>query len=159
MNRLPWFVLLVVLGTIGCAASRQVIRGPVQDRQVFQAPYDKVWSATVGALADEGAPIQVVEKESGLITTQFVQFASGLNAAKQMDAYAHRPRGGGFLSIWSMGRYSLSVHVTREADSTTAVKVTPHIEAYERNVTNSWHVCDGNGGLERRLFPAISAKL
>jgi len=106
-----------------------------------------------------GAPIQVVEKESGLITTQFVQFGSGLLTDKQIDAIAYRPPGAGFLSIWNGGRYTLSVHVTRESDSTSVVKVTPHIEAFESNVTHSWHVCETNGNLERQLFAAISQKL
>jgi hypothetical protein len=35
------------------------------------------------------------------------------------------------------------------------VKVTPHIEAFESNTTHAWHVCQTNGGLERRLFASI----
>ena len=161
MRRFPLFsVVLLVGGTLGCAASQQMAaRAPVQSSERFPAPYDKVWAATVGALADDGAPIQAIEKESGLITTQFVQFASGLNADKQLATIAYKPQGAGFLSIWSMGRYTLSLHVTKETDSTSVVKVTPHIEAYERNVTNAWHVCDSNGNLERRTFRTISAKL
>jgi hypothetical protein len=110
----------------GAPKTARVVRvsAPAQSSETFHATYDKVWAATVGALADEGAPIQVVEKESGLVTTQFVQFGSGLWTDKQIDTVAHRPVGAGFLSIWSEARYSLSVHVTRE-DGVPRIQWTP----------------------------------
>ena len=111
---------------------------------------------TVGALADEGAPIQVVEKENGVITTQPVQFGSGLSTGRQIDAVAYRPESGG---PFSMARYTLSVHVTKDTDSTSVVRVTPHIEAFDSEATRSWEVCESNGGLEGRLFSAIAARL
>src|SRR5687768_6141996 len=98
-------LLGLALAAIGCAASqRMTVRAPVQSSERYEASYDKVWAATVGSLAEIGAPIQVVEKESGLITTQFVQFGSGLFTDKQLDAVAYRPTGAGFLSIWNGAR-------------------------------------------------------
>lgn len=139
--------LLLLGGALGCASTGEktrtrgwsitdkpaptppAARPPLENSRRFSAPFDQVWSATVGTVADQGAPIQVVEEDSGVISTQLVGLAGGPGTYEQMDAVAYRPAGDGFFSTWSNVRYALSIHVTRDTDSTTVVKVTPHIEA------------------------------
>ena len=42
--------------------------------RTFEEPYDSVWSAVVEALSDGGLPVKYIDKDSGLITTEFVRF-------------------------------------------------------------------------------------
>ena len=121
----------------------------------FDAPFDKVWSAAIGALADENVPIQVSEKESGVVATQFVRFGEDYDTEETIRTFAYPPDGAVFSTTSSMARYSLSILVTKDTDSTTVVKVTPRIEAFDV----SWHVCESNGVLERRLLSAIAKRL
>ena len=142
----------------GCAAPQQLATTPVEDTEVFVASYDAVWGAVVATLAAEHYPIKAIEKESGLIATEFVTFTtSSLRAKEEIDGIAVRP--GVFLGTWSQGRYSLTVFVARLADSTTSVKVTPHIEGFEDNVTRRWHVCPSLGVVESAVFDSVRARL
>lgn len=153
------FMLVVAFAIAGCAASQQMTYAQPQDTEVFNAPFDKVWGAIVATIAEQGAPVQSIEKDSGILTTQFVSFASGFGADKQIGAIAQRPPAGGFLSVWNAGRYTISIFASRSDSMSTRVKLTPHIEGYESNVTKSWHVCPSNGSLEAKLFSSIRAKL
>lgn len=153
---LPYAVVL--LAVVGCAASQQMTSyTPVRDTEVFNAPFGRAWGAAVATLAEEGMPIQVIEKDSGIMTTQFVNFASGVFAERQIDAIAKRPRA--FLGTWNSGRYTLSLFVSRIDSVTTRVKVTPHIEGFENNFSKSWMVCSSNGTLEAKMFSGIRSKL
>jgi len=121
----------------------------------FGAPFDKVWSATIGVLADEGVPLQVIEKESGVVATQSVRFGEDYDTEETIRTFAHRPFGTELSTASSMARYSLSILVTKVSESTTVVKVTPRIEAFD----GTWHECESNGALERRLLSAIAKRL
>lgn len=153
--------LMVVLMTlVGCAASQQLTPAtPRTDTAVLDAPFDKVWQATVATLAEEGMPIQTIEKESGIVTTQFVSFASGYSAEREIDQLAKRPRTFLGLGTWNSGRYTLSIYVSRVDSATTRIKATPHIEGFENNVSKSWVMCESNGALEEKMFAGIRSKL
>lgn len=163
-----WVVLAAAV-TVSCASSgmpfssagpgwRTYNRSRTQGER-FQAPLDKVWAATVDALGEQGAPVQVAEKWSGFIRTQTVEFPLGLTAVNPLGSIAHQPKDMGFLALWSAGRYSLTVHVTKDTDSTALVRVSANVEGFEGSAMGSWHSWESNGTLERRLFAAISRKL
>lgn len=125
----------------------------VQQVQTFNAPYDQAWAAVIETVAEMSLPIESIEKESGLLTTRFVRVPT----FKQIQAVAYLPSV--FLGTWSNGRYTLSLYVSRVGEQQTAVRITPHIEAYEDNATHTWHVCESNGSLERQVLQKVHSKL
>jgi len=140
---------------IGCATVP--VRPTIQDTQIINAPFDKVWEALVATLAEMGLPIESIEKESGIVTTDFVIFASGLATEKVLGKVAVYPTS--LLYIWSTARYKLSIFAIKKGEDATKVKITTHIEAYESNVTHNWMVCYSKGVIEKRIFESIKMKI
>ena len=129
----------------------------IVDTFVFDAPFDTVWGATVATIADKSLPIEAIEKESGIITTKQVTFASGFLADREIERVAIRPSI--FLGTWSNGRYSLSIYVNQISESQTKMTITSHIEALENNMTKSWHVCYSKGIIEVDVWESIRGKV
>ena len=152
---LPIVIGLAVLLLSGCTKSPPITE-PVIQEQVFQADFDVTWHAIIDALSDGNYPIQSIEKESGLVTTQFVVFTQGIGAKSQIDRIAAVP--GMFLGTWSAGRYSLSIFATSITGG-TRVRIKAHVEAYENNVSYTWHVCQSRGVLEGSILNVIGTKL
>ena len=150
-----WTILLAVI-LAGCAVT-QVTRPGIEDSAIISAPLDKVWGAIIATIGDRALPFESVEKESGLITTKFVIFTSGMVTDEQIDRIAVKPSG--LLNVWSQGRYTLNIFAMPSGEGATKVKITTHIEAYERNVSNSWHICYSHGVLEQELLYAIRSKV
>ena len=149
---------LVIL--VGCATTPPVQPNtPLRDTEVFASPFPKVWSALIATLAEQAYPIEVIEKESGVVTTRFVTFTGGKTDA-QIDAVAVKPNYP--LATWESGKYTLSIFVAKTNSLTTTVKVTSHIEALVKpfmvDVPN-WVGCDSKGVMEKRLFDVIKEKL
>lgn len=147
----------VACNNIGCATT-QMVRPTIQDTDVIHASFNKVWGAVVATLAEMALPIESIERGSGLVTTKFVTFDSGLIADKQIDPIAQRPSI--FLGIWSQGgRYTLSIFVTSSGENTTKIKITTYIEEFENNVTKSWHACYSKGVIEKQIFDSVRSKI
>lgn len=155
MLRFRLIAVLVVFFLVGCATV--AVRPTIQDTEIIDAPFDKVWGALIATLSEQSLPIETIEKESGLVTTKFVTFASGFMAERAINEVAVKPSG--LLYTWSNARYTVSVFVTKSGENTTRVKITSHIEAFENNVTKSWMVCYSNGVIEKRIFDSIEAKI
>ncbi|MCL4510012.1 MAG: hypothetical protein M1470_02945 [Bacteroidetes bacterium] len=150
-------MLALLLGPVLAGCASVPVPPAIQDTEIINAPFDKVWSAIVGTLAEQSLPIQSIDKASGLVTTQFVVFANGILAQRAIDKVAVKPSS--LLYTWSGGRYMLSIFVTKSGENQTRVKITTHIEAFENNVTYSWMICYSNGTIENQLFNAIKAKI
>lgn len=143
----PFICLVLLVFLIGCATSP--VKPPVvKDTEIFQAPFNRVWKATVATIANMALPVESIEKESGLLTTRFIRFS-----LTELNRIAQTPRT--FLGVWSTGRYTLSIFVSSTSKDTTKVKITTHIEAFESNVTKTWHVCYSKGILERQILNSI----
>jgi tetratricopeptide (TPR) repeat protein len=121
----------------------------VKKSDVISANYDQTWSALVSTLAENQLPIKVVEKESGLIGTDFVSFKG------DVKDYAYHPSN--LLGSWVSGRYSLNIQVTKLTPDSTRVTINSHIEGWETE-TKNWYVCDSNGTLEADIFSKIKAR-
>lgn len=147
-------VLLLFLLVGGCAPPPMP---EVTPDRTFSTNFDTTWRAVVDALSDESYPIQAIEKESGVITTEFVIFTRGwLSAENQIERVAVLP--GVLLGTWTTGRYTLSVFVM-SVEKGTRVRIRAHIEGYEENMTHRWHACQSKGTLEEELLNAIGDKL
>jgi hypothetical protein len=156
MRKTSLWTTLFILPLLACATT-QAIRPQIYNSATFSAPFDEVWSALISTLAEQALPIESVEKESGLITTKFVTFASGLLADERIDYYTVKPSG--LLNVWNQGRYTISAFVTPSGEEAAVVRITTHIEAYESNVSKSWHVCYSKGVLEREIFNSIRSQI
>jgi hypothetical protein len=148
-------VVLAAFLLVGCATTQPVAQQPdLPTSPTFDAPKDAVWTALVQEVGLR-FPVKAVEKESGLLTTDFVSMPAGFN---NMNAgrWVHPP--GGFLATWNGLRMSMSVLVTEPQPGKTSVNIRTHYEAFENNVSHSWVVCQSNGGLEHEILSNISVK-
>lgn len=128
---------------------------PIKNSEVFILPFDKVWAGIVSVISEMSLPIQSIEKESGLITTQFILDNSNeWEPAKKM---AYTPSV--FLGTWTGCRYSYSFFVNKQSENQTNVRINTHIEGYESNVTKNWHVCPSRGILENNFFERLKLSL
>lgn len=150
----PVVLLTVVLA--GCATV-PTKPTPTQRTDVIDAPFDKVWEALVTTLSDEGFTFELIEKDSGVINTKMVTFASGPFADLRIERVAKHPLI--FGGNWSEGRYAFSILVTPISENVTQIKVTINCEAYENEKTNRWHACESKGVVEKRLFELVRSKV
>jgi hypothetical protein len=154
LTRKVALILLVVPFLAGCASV--AVRPTIQDTEIINAPFDTVWKAMVGTLAEQSIPIQSIDKASGDVTTKFVIFAYGNRTEKEIDNLAVKPAG--WMHDWCAGRHKLDIFVTESGTNETTVKVTTHFEAFENNIERTWMVCYSNGVIEKQLFVAIKKK-
>jgi hypothetical protein len=139
----------------GCAT---VPSEPMQQQRtstVLSAPKDKVWPVLVAEVA-QSYPVQAIEKDSGLLTTQLVQMPVGFNNAG-MENYIFPP--GGFLATWGGLRMSMQIVVIESDPGKTTVTISTHYEAFESNVSKSWLVARSNGSVENQILSNIEQKL
>jgi hypothetical protein len=147
------FATMVLM--IGCAT---VPRAPLQAQRtsaVILAPKDKVWPLLVAEVG-LNYPVQAIEKESGLLTTQFVQMPVGFNNSG-MEQYVFPP--GGFLATWAGLRMNMRIMAIESEPSNTMVTINAHYEAFENNVSKSWIVARSNGSVENQILTSVEQKL
>ena len=148
-------ILSLIVLMVGCAT---VPRSPLQAQRtavVMIAPKDKVWPLLVAEVG-MNYPVQAIEKDSGLLTTQFVQMPVGFNNMG-MERYIFPP--GGFLATWSGLRMSMQIMAIESEPGKTVVTINTHYEAFENNVSKSWIVARSNGAVENQILTSIEQKL
>lgn len=105
-NLLP---ALVCLGLVGCATIKPL---SYEDRQhIYAANLDTVWSESIEMLTQESFPIKSMDKENGLIQTDY-------NKNQIKDSWM------------SFARYSLNLLITSIDKDNTRVVINPQYEAY-----------------------------
>ena len=148
---LPMTMLLIA----GCATTPH---GPLVAQRtsaVIPAPKDKVWPLLVSEVG-LNYPVQAIEKESGLLTTQFVQMQVGFNNSG-MENYIFPP--GGFLATWGGLKMNMRIMAVESEPGNTMVTINAHYEAFESNVSKSWRVATSNGSVENQILNNIEQKL
>jgi hypothetical protein len=148
MNRVLSASIGVAFMACGCVTPQKTV--PLQETKVFEQPFDKVWPAVVSSVSGDW-PLQVIEKDSGILETQMVSLSW-----PQLRQRAIEPSA--FLAVWSEGRGRASVYVQR-AETNCTVRIKTHWEGFESNVSKSWHVWDSAGTTEAQLFQTIESKL
>ena len=146
---------LAVVLMAGCATAP---RGPLVAQRtsaVISAPKDKVWPLLVSEVG-LNYPVQAIEKESGLLTTQFVQMPVGFNNSG-MENYIFPP--GGFLATWNGLKMNMRIMAIESEPGKTMVTINAHYEAFENNVSKSWRVATSNGSVENQILSSIEQKL
>jgi hypothetical protein len=152
-------LILAILATLllGCATPRSPV-APQSARltyRTYDAPKTVVWPVIVSQIAGS-YPVKAVEKESGLLSTEFVSMNVGYNNS-HMSEFVYPPRV--FLGTWSGFRMTLTVLITEPEPGKTTVNLKTHYEAFENNVSHSWLVCQTNGRAEGDLLDKIGQAL
>lgn len=141
----------------GCATTPE--RGPavplLRTAATFDATVDQVWPLVVAEIG-LSYPIAVVEKDSGLITTDFVLMDAGYNNRFMTD-WVRSP--GGFLAVWDGLRMKMNVMVVEVGAGQTRVSIRAHFEAYEDNARKTWVVCTSIGAVESGILDRIAVQL
>lgn len=134
-------LLVVAIALVGC--SRVVVSPivPPPYRDEIAAPYDATWRALVRALATENAPLRVVAKDSGVISSD--------NFISPIGVYTDCGRiGEALLEGEAMVAFTLFVQPGRDGVTLIQVNSKMRSHAYRRG---------GSGGLKTdRVFDCVS---
>jgi hypothetical protein len=144
---------LFTVSLAGCVTTPQ--QPPLSTDQTFDAPKSVVWPLLISEVS-LNYPVKVVEKESGLLTTDFVSLPAGYGNM-DMGRWVYSP--GVFLGTYDGLRMNLTALVTEPEPGKTHVVIRTHYEAFENNVTKSWIVCQSNGSLEHGMLADIAGQL
>lgn len=146
---------LLVLSLSGCVTQTPAAKEVLPTAQTFAAPKSVVWPLLVQEVGLQ-YPVKAVEKDSGLLTTDFVTIPAGFNNA-QMNKWILPP--GGFMTTWDGLRVSLSILVSEVEPSKTRVTIRAQYHAFENNVAKSWIICQSNGSLENGILTRIAEQM
>lgn len=119
------------------------------------APKDKVWPLLVAEIGLQ-YPMRAIEKDSGLISTDWVTLPAGFNNM-YAPSWILPPRA--FLATWGGLRMNMKVQAIETDAGKTDVVINCHYEAFETNVQKTWLVTASNGALENQILTKIETKL
>ena len=148
-------LVIPLLAALLCGCATSPVAEKLPTSQIYAAPKDKVWPLVVSEVGLQ-YPVKAIEKESGLLTTDFVNLDAGYDNG-EMGRWVFPPRE--FLATWNGLRVTLSVLVVELEPGKTQVSIQTHYEAFENNVQHAWIVCDSNGSLENGILTQIAQKL
>lgn len=155
-NIIKWLSLSVFFTILTGCMSQPVIQQPaLQTDRVLHYSASKVWASTVKAVSQR-FPIQIIEKDSGLINTQTATIPIGFDNSNYASYY-YKPNL--FLATWGGANIRLNVLVIPEDDNNTKLKINATYQALETNVMKSWIVVRSNGQEENRLLDEIEQDL
>jgi hypothetical protein len=158
-----WLVMLMAtLMVAGCSSSPAPILRLEATGGGYDAGFDRTWNALNDVLTEKRLPLKSFEKDSGLVSTDFV------NSGSRYVFMGKKDDSGRDLSQWAAKtRYFLNIRVRADGEARSTVDVIPHFE-YMRYVYDSrqsryveagWEPCDSHGDVERDIHDALAAKL
>lgn len=117
----------------------------------FPNSYDETWTAIIDVISDSEWPIEAMEKQSGLISTDF--------ALTGVSAGYHSCRSGGQITV-DQTRIKLNVFVKQLSEKKINVRINAHVEGFINTMAGkTWENCNSSGQLERELFEKVSGIL
>lgn len=152
--------LLIALGMVfltACAATEQSL-SPIKDTEVFGAPFEKVWMATLASIAEMGIGIDTIEKNNGLITTKDYHIKpEGLSRPMPtvLGEYAQKPISA--VDVWNDAWYRIFIIITTEGERMAKVKIIALFNGID--ASNTKRLLPSRGKIEAELFSAIRDKL
>lgn len=132
---MKWIVGWVALFAFGCAAAPLA---PEKKERVYPADYDRTWNAVLDVLNERVLPLRIVQKDSGIVVTDFVERRTG-----------------------AIKRFKLNISV-RPQSSSTKVRIDGRFEYFQRGGSfdvGRWEVEESTGEVEADLFQSIEKKL
>ena len=141
----------------GCetAPTSNISSVPLRTKATFSVSRDRVWPLLVSEVGLQ-YPVRAIEKDSGLITTDFVTLPAGYN---NMNAASWIVPPGGFLATWSGLRMNMKILAVETEPGKTLVTINCHYEAYESNVMKGWIVANSNGRIESAILAKIESSV
>jgi hypothetical protein len=149
------FALTLLALCSGCETMPTAPLRPLRTSETFVASKDRVWPLLVSEVGLE-YPVRVIEKESGLISTDWVDLPAGFN---NMGATQWIFPPGGFLATWDGLRMNMKIMAVETEPGKTQVTVNCHYEAFESNVQKTWLVAQSNGAVENAILSKIERQL
>lgn len=137
-----------LLTACGCASAPKPRL--IDETVALSVPYDEVWTGVIETLAEMSMPIDTREKESGLVTTDWMTF-TGTGNDEVCDC------GGLGLAIERSRKGKLDVRLTRdEATGETSVTVnTTYRQTRARGDAMSTVDCVSTGSVEKKLHATL----
>lgn len=150
MRKSGLLLIMLAVACAGCAtapAPRTIINA-----FSFSTSLDTVWSATVETFAELNLPIDNMEKDSGLITTDWINF-TGTGNKEWCDC------GGLGIAVENSRRGKFNVFV-KQTGTTVSVRVNcqfQQVASLGGTVVN--RECVSTGSLESRINSLIASKV
>ena len=146
---------LMICSCATAPAPRQIVKAfPIG------APFDEVWQAVIESFADLQLPIQNMEKDSGLITTDWIDFPLGKAGKEFCDC------GGLGMNIETRRVGRFNVFVKRVSVNSCEIQVNcTYSQTYEPvsltgdSVPSYKRSCVSTGKLEANMFELVKSKL
>ena len=114
--------------------------------------FDNVWSALIKTLSEENYPIKAIEKDSGVVTSDWMSLPR--TTTKAFKRLAMTPDNSIFV-YWATARCTVSLYVSEISQTSTRVRINLHAEAYEDYPSRQWRQCYSTGKKESELFSMI----
>lgn len=114
------------------------------ESKTFNGNYKQAWKTTLSVLKEEEYVIQSSDRESGLLSTDYVRISGDrLEDVTEESQW-----------MFSYGRYKLSFYFTHEGARSVRIKVTAVIEGFSR-LQNRMKMIPSNGKLEQSILDNI----
>ena len=144
-------IILTGIFLVSCQTTQSYISSAEKTHTV-NYDYASVWTNVIYVLNNQELPIITIEKESGLLVTDFVVFSPRSPFGQSVI----KPS---LLEMVRDGRYKLSLLVLNKGPNLTSIRINTHIEKFSTNALASnipvWSYQQSNGFIERSLFDEI----
>ena len=142
--------ILVAITELGCGAVPKLRH--VENSRTYSASFDKTWSAAIAMFAENFWPIEMIEKESGLISSGWFPDQEGLGDYGKAGMGARIDLGS--------GQVKLNIVVVSRGDSTSSVTVNNRFKAkWWLSGFPRWQDGTSRGMLEKRILGYIQIKV
>jgi len=160
LKTLSAFVLLLTL----CGCVTRGIRPSevhINKSKIYNAQYDKVWSAAINMIAEYNLPISTQERDSGIIViSELTYYPSWANEGTRGSVV-------GAADHVMKRQLNFNIFVAREGPERTRVQVNGNFSMQVRTGNMSqafpykyeWIQTYSNGSLERKIFNGINRQL
>ena len=155
MTKTQIAILLLLVPPLAGCVTEQAPPPRIEKDRVFEAPFDKAWSATVAVFAEHNYPIKAIEKDSGLISSEPLRLPRpGTGAFRQWAVLPSVAFG-----VWQAANCTVTVFVVSQDSEHTKVQVNSAINAFESNVSGQWHQGYSTGTIECKILDSVQHKL
>jgi hypothetical protein len=147
-----WFLCLLVL-LCACAPPKTYTFDKMFNHT---ADFDKVWTAVIETFGELNLPVENMEKDSGLIVTDWISVAEGKKACDYCDC-------GGAGLVWvargTEGKFN--VFVKRMESGGCSITVNTSFRQLRQSDAggSKYATCNSSGQLETRINTLVSEKL
>lgn len=151
--------ILALIFLVFCACATAPKPRQIVSAFPIEAPFDDVWTAIIESFAEMNLPIMNMEKDSGLITTDWIEYPLGKEGKKYCDC------GGLGINIEVRRAGKFNVFAKSITDSSSEVRVTCSFQqtyetfSLEGSGARFTRNCFSTGKLEADMFEIVKSKL